>query len=65
MNHGLFPEAENRAQRMFFILAAALVVSLAGMLIVWALHTPFAISGMKSHLKRPLVYVAKSPISHC
>lgn len=65
MNRGLFLEADNRAQRMFFVLAAALGISLAGMLTVWALHTPFAISGMKNHLKHPLVYLSESPISHC
>lgn len=50
---------------MFFVLAVGLGVSLAGMLTVWALHTPFAISSMKIHLKHPLVHVPESLVSHC
>jgi len=58
----LIIKAENLAQRMFYVLAGALSVSLAGMLTVWALHTSFALSCMYGHPKR---HEADSPFSHC
>lgn len=50
---------------MLFVLAVALTVSLGGMLTVWALHTPFALSCMKTHPKNLPVYEVNSLISHC
>jgi len=43
---GQIIEAEDLVQRVFYVLAVALSVSLGGMLSAWALHTPFLLSCM-------------------
>ena len=50
---------------MFYILAVALSASLAGMLTVWALHTPIALSCMREYLQQLLFYETDSLVRHC